>query len=172
MKHMLRMTLLALTLLSAWGQNTIAWKATTGDVSLSGAGTTATVQKTATNTVLVTIDKITVYCSVACNVTQAANGTAATTTAGTITPVLPDSPSGLLPFNFYTASNVGTGTDQGGIIHIPAGQTVTVCLSTSCGNGQNVVLGAALGGVGTNYSVLVSSITGTANITFFGRVSS
>lgn len=169
MKYLLILAALAASLNA---QNVISWKATTGDVSLSGAGTTATVQKTATDTVKVNVDKIMVYCSVACDVTQAANGTAATTTAGTIKAILPESPSAVLPFNFYTASNVGAGTDQGGIIHVPAGGTVVFCLAVSCGNAADIYLGTVAGGTGTNYSVSVSSITGTANITFFGRVQS
>lgn len=163
--------LLALCL-PAHAQNSVAWKASTGDVSLTAAATTATVQKASINNVLVTLDKAEVYCSVACSVTQAANGTAATTTAGTISPVLPDNPISTLPFQFYTASNVGSGTDQGGIIHVPAGSTYVICLSKSCGNASDVKLGTTEGGAGVNYSFTVSSITGTANITVFGRVQS
>lgn len=61
-----------------------AWKSTSSDVSLSGAGTTVTIQKPANpaNTQIL-IERIAVYCSVACSVTQAAKGTAATATAGT-----------------------------------------------------------------------------------------
>jgi hypothetical protein len=154
------------------GQNVVSWSATTGDVALVAAGTTATIQKTATNSVMVTLTKAIVYCSVACTVTQAANGTAATATAGTIRPILPDSPTGTLPFNFYTASNVGAGTAQGGIVHIPAGGTVILCLSKSCGNAQDVVIGRSDGGVGTNYSIAIGSVSGTVNITFFGTVKS
>jgi len=167
MKKLLLIGVLAFT---AQAQNTVAWKATTGDVALVASGTTATIQKTATNSVLVTLSRALVYCSVACTVTQAANGTAASATAGTINPVLPDTPTGVLPFNFYTASNVGAGTDQGGPIHVPAGSSVVICLAKSCGNAQDVVIGRANGGVGTNYSISVSSITGTAAITFWGTV--
>lgn len=162
--------LLALMPLKA--QNVIAWKATTGDVVLVAAGTKATVQKTTADTVLVYLDKITIYCSVACDITQTANGTNASATAGTISPVLPESPTGLLPFNFYTASNVGSGTDQGGIIHLPAASTIVLCLARACGNATDVILGTATGGSGRNYTVVISSITGTANVTYFGRVSS
>lgn len=169
MKHLI---LLSLLVFGLQAQNSVSWSATTGDIALVAAGTTATIQKTATNNVLVTLEKAIVYCSVACDVTQAANGTAATATAGTIRPILPASPTGTLPFNFYTASNVGSGTAQGGIVHIPAGGTVILCLSKACGNAQDVVIGRADGGVGTNYSVTISSISGTANITFFGFVKS
>ncbi len=68
----------------AHAQNILRWSATTGDVSLNSAGTTDTIQQPATNGSDVAIDQIVVYCSVACTVTQAANGAAATATAGTV----------------------------------------------------------------------------------------
>lgn len=157
--------------LPALSQQVIRFSATTGDVSLVSAGTTATLQQPATNAGQVIIDQIVVYCSVACNLTQAANGTAATTTAGTVTPLLPTNLATTMPVNFFTASNVGTGTAQGGIIHIPAGSTVTICLSTSCGAAGDVRIGTGQG-TAANYSAVVSSITGTANIIFIGRTSS
>jgi hypothetical protein len=43
--------------------------------------------------------------------------------------------------------------------------TVVFCSNVS-GNKQTVSLGT--GGTGNNYSVVISSITGTANITFIG----
>lgn len=150
-------------------QNTQRWMATTGDQSLSGSGTTATIQQPAANGALVTLEQIVVYCSVACNVSQAANGTAATTTAAqsSITPVLPTATNAQPPFNFFTRSDVGTGTAQGGIYHLAAGQTITFCLAASCLNGRDVVLGGS--STGLNYSVSINSITGTANIAFYVR---
>lgn len=171
-ENTMKIVLGMLLALPAFGQQIIAWKATTGDVSLMAAGTKATIQKTTNNSVTVYIDKIEVYCSVACSVTQTANGTAASATAGTINPVLPTLPTLTMPFNFYTASNVGSGTDQGGITHVPAGGTVVFCLSPNCSNGQQVYLGTTDGGVGTNYTIVIGSITGTVNITFYGRVTS
>lgn len=169
-RTVMKRILLLAALLSApaFSQQTIRWSATTGDVSLSSAGTTATIQQPATNASQEVLEQVVVYCSVACSVTQAASGTAATTTAGTVTPVLPNQLSVPVPVNFFTASNVGAGTAQGGAVHIPAGGTVVLCMNTACGNSQNVTLGTS-GGTGTNYSVSVSSITGTANITFYGR---
>jgi len=157
-----------LSLSAAFGQQVQRWNATTGDVSLSGAGTTATVQQPATNASQLIIEQVTVYCSVACNVTQTVYGTAATSTAGTVTPILPTPLTYSAPFSFFTASNVGTGTQQGPIIHIPAGGTVPICLSVTCGAGADVTLGTA-GGTTSNYSVTISSITGTANINFILR---
>jgi hypothetical protein len=151
-------------------QQTVAWKATTGSVSLSGAATAATIQQVSATAGagVAYIDKITVYCSVACGVTQAYNGSAATATAGTINPLPPAAPNAVVPLTFWTASNVGTGTDAGGITEVPAGGTAIFCLSSSCGNNTQIILPQG-GGTGSNYTVTVGSITGTAIITFFGR---
>jgi hypothetical protein len=65
------------------------YSSTTGDVSLSGAGTKFTIQQPATNANMVQLEAAVVYCSVACDFTMAQNGTAATTTAGTVTEILP-----------------------------------------------------------------------------------
>lgn len=149
-------------------QNVSRWMATTGDVSLSSAGTTATIQQPATNGSDVAIDQIVVYCSVACSVTQAANGAAATATAGTVNPILPAATNTTSPVNFFTASNVGSGTAQGGILHMGAASTYVLCLSTACGNAANVTVGRG-GGTAANYSVSIGSVTGTVNITFYLR---
>ena len=163
MKRLLVLLCLSLPLMA---QLPGRWFATTGDVSLSGAGTTATIQQPATNGQQVQIETIVVYCSVACNITQAANGAAATSTAGTIQGILPNlwtAPTA----TFWTASNVGSGTAQGGIYHLTSAGSVVFCLNQACGNTQSVNLGA--GGTNSNYSVTISSITGTANITFYAR---
>jgi hypothetical protein len=68
---------------------------------------------------------------------------------------------------FWTASNVGTGTLQGGIYNQTAAGTVGFCLNTSCGASQSVSL--AMSGTGSNYSVVVTMASGTANVTFYGR---
>lgn len=161
-----KLILLSLFAAAAFAQNVTRWAATTGDTSLSAAATTATIQQPASNGATVSIDQVVVYCSVACNVTQAANGSAATTTAGTVTPIVPSPGNSVISATFWTASNVGTGTAQGGITHIPAGSTVVLCLSPQCGNTGQVVLGL---GTSANYSVTIASITGTVNITFYGR---
>ena len=151
-------------------QNMVRWAATTGDLSLSGAST-ATIQQPATNAVTVLVDQIVVYCSVNCAVTQAANGTGATGTAGIVTPILPSQLNASPNVTFWTSSNVGTGTAQGGIVHIPAGSTVTLCLSPNCGASTGQVTLGSGGGTGSNYSLIIGSISGTANITFYGRTS-
>lgn len=143
------------------------WFATTGNVSQTGATYTATVQQPATQQTQVYLDQIVVYCSVACTVTQSTMGAAATNTAGSVVPLLPSGPTPVPTVTFFTASNVGAGTQQGGIVNLGAGSTVTLCLSTSCGNPGQIQL--PTGGTASNYSVQINAITGTSNITFYGR---
>lgn len=165
MKKLLALLSLSIVPLAAQSR----WAATTGDATVSGTAYAATIQQPASNQAQVALDQIVIYCSVACVATQAVNGTAATTTAGTILPILPSTPNTPINLNFFTASNVGAGTTQGGLLHIVAGSTVTVCFSPSCGNPTQVMLPSA--GTLSNYSVSLASFTGTANITFYGRSS-
>jgi hypothetical protein len=131
------------------------YSATSGDVSLSGAGTSFTIQQPAAGAKILTLEAIQVYCSVACNVTQAVNGTAATATAGTISAI----PPATIPAaaTVWTASNVGAGTAVGAILHLAAAVTQVIDVS-------KVQLGNA---PASNYTVTISSITGNANITLF-----
>ena len=151
MKKLIFLAALAAT--AAFGQQ-LRYSATTGDVTLTGTATTLTIQQAATGTRQINLETITVFCSVACNVTQTQNGTAATATAGTLTPIgntqVPATASA------YTASNVGAGTAVGAMLHLAGGQTVIIDVS-------KVSLGKS--GTGTNYSVTVSAISGTANLT-------
>jgi hypothetical protein len=153
----------------ALAQQTYRFSATTGDVSLSAAGTTATIQQPATNQSQVELEQAVVYCSVNCSITQAANGTAAANTAGTVRALLPTQLAVPIPVNFFTASDVGAGTAQGGIIHVVGPGTVVICFNVSCGATQSIRLNTGQGAA-ANYSITIGSITGTANITFFGRV--
>jgi len=132
------------------------YSATTGDVSLSAAATAFTIQQPASNARQVQLQSALVFCSVSCNVTQSQDGTAATSTAGTANPLLPTTRPATA--TVWTASNVGAGTAAGGILHLAAAQWVVIDLS-------QISLGT--GGTGTNYTVAISSITGTANITLF-----
>lgn len=132
------------------------YSATTGDVVLAGAGTKLTIQQPATNGKQVTLEAAILYCSVACDVTQAQNGAAATATAGTA--------NGLIPFGppasatVWTASNVGSGAASGGILHLAAGERLTLDLT-------KIRMGNT--GATNNYTLVVSTITGTANLTLF-----
>lgn len=141
----------------AFAQAPIRYSATTGDVVLSGSGTAFTIQQPAANAKQVTLESAQVYCSVACTVTQSQNGAAATATAGTSAAILPTLPAPAASATTWTASNVGGGTAAGGKLYVPATATVVLDLS-------QIKMGAT--GTGTNYSIVVSSITGTANITF------
>jgi hypothetical protein len=163
---MKRLILLSLLIAPVFGQGIVRWAATTGDMTLSAA-TTVTIQQPASSTQNINLDEAVVYCSVACTVTQAANGTAATSTAGTVTPILPTPLATVVPVTFWTTSNVGTGTAQGGAVHIPAGSTVTFCLSAFCGATADVDLLPR--STGSNYSISIASMSGTANITVYGR---
>lgn len=166
MKRLLALALLPASLASA--QTSVRWFATSGDVPLSTAATTVTIQQPATNPAMAYIDQVVVYCSVACSITTAVNGTAATSTAGTVQTLLPNQPNLPIPLTFWTASNVGTGTSQSGILHVSAGATVTLCFSPQCGNGSQYILGSG-SGTNNNFSVITNSITGTVNITIYGR---
>jgi len=151
MKILIIGAVLALFAISAQAQE--RYSVTTGDVALTGTGTTLTIQQPAAPIRTGNFETATVYCSVACNVTQSVNGTAATTTAGTFVPLTPTATGSLLAA--FTASNVGAGTAIGPIVHLGAGQTVVLDLS-------KLILART---AGANYSISISSITGTANIT-------
>lgn len=135
------------------------YTATTGDVSLSAAGTKFTIQQPATSGRLVKLETAVVYCSVACDVTQTHSGAAATATAGTTSQLPPSSPSYPAASTVWTASNVGAGTAASGISHMTAGQSVVFDLS-------KITLGPGAG-TASNYTIVVSTITGTANITLY-----
>jgi hypothetical protein len=168
---MRKLTLLfALVALPAIPQNQVAWYATTGDVSLNAAATAATIQAQSSNNGKINlVDQIVVYCSAACSATLSANGTAATATAGTITALLPAPLGTTVLLNFYTASNAGGGTQQGGVAHLGAGATAVLCLSPTCGNSTQVIIPGGLG-TAANLTLSIGSMTGTVNITFYGRV--
>jgi hypothetical protein len=142
------------------GQNAggFRYSATTGNVSLSGAGTSFTVQQPQSGAASVNLEAAVVYCSVACTLTQAQNGTAATATAGTVNPLLPFGPASNT--TVWTASNVGTGTPAGGALVLQAGIPVTLIMS-------GITLPKT--GTATNYTFTISSITGTANITVYWK---
>ena len=164
MKRLLISLVLAIPLLA---QQTTRWAATTGQVTVT-TSYTATVQQPTSNTQAVLLDQIMVYCSAACTVSQAANGAAATATAGTVTPILPAPLNTPMPFTFWTASNVGAGTVQGGTINVAAGAYVMICLTQTCGATGQVQLGNS--GAASNYSATITMPSGTGNITFYGRV--
>lgn len=133
------------------------FSSSTGKVVLSGGGTTFTVQQAATGSKKIQLETVTVYCSVACEVSQAENGTAATSTAGTVTCIQPCGPSATA--TTWTASNVGTGTAVG-MAPLPIPATGVVVLDLSKVSFAKTTTSA------TNYSVSINSITGTVIITY------
>jgi hypothetical protein len=139
----------------AAAQGKARFSASTGDLSLSASSTSATVQQPASGGKLLTLDYAKVYCSVACTVTQSQNGTAASATAVPPVAVIPFSAASPVA-SFYSPSNAGSGKAIGGALHLQAGQEVFINL-------KSLVLPNI--GTGSNYSITISSITGTANIT-------
>ena len=163
--------------LGLFAQNVQRFSATTGAVTQSGAASTSAIQQPATGASQVVVEAITVYCSAACSGSFAVNGTAATTTAGTVVPLLPTPLATASPFNFFTAANNLSGTtQQGGIFYLAAGQQQTFCFSTSLicpgtypgGSPIVFVLGAGQG-TATNLATIVNSFTGTSNTTYYVR---
>ncbi len=158
--------ILILAALPAFGQNQVAYIATTGKVSLSGAATAATLQQpTDGSGTQVFFPRSTqggappvgasVQCSVACVVTISRNGTAATATAGTVTSVNPNQPAAAV--KFFTASNAGSGTTLR-VFNVQAGGEYPIDLSDL--TLPNTNLGT------TNITISVASLTGDVNITF------
>ena len=148
------------------GQQTVNYIATTGNVALSAAATAATLQQPAANaaTVMFPVSVngalppvgATVYCSVACVATIARNcTTAASTTAGTVTTVLPNVAAASV--TVFTASNA-SGCTTLRVINIAAGQEYPIDLSA---------FNLATTGTKSNLHISIASITGTANITFY-----
>jgi len=151
---------------SAHAQTLYSYIATTGNVSLSAAATAATLQQPAANAATVTFPiavngalspvGATVYCSVACVATIARScTTAASTTAGTVTTVLPNVPAASV--TVFTASNA-SGCTTLRVINIAAGQEYPIDLSA---------FNLATTGTKSNLHISIASITGTANITFY-----
>lgn len=155
---MKRLILLTFSLAVAAFAQTPRYSATTGDVALVATATKFTIQQPSSGGKNIRLESATVYCSVACDVSQSQNGTAATATAGTIRTLPPENtPSSATVF---TASDVGSGTALGGVIHIPAGGTIgnTAVLDLS-------KLALVRGSTAINYTVAIASMTGTVNIT-------
>jgi hypothetical protein len=142
------------------------YTASTGSVSLSGAGTAATIQQPSTcNTTPGSCQQVigikaTVQCSVACTVTRTKDGTVASATSAQSSIVQsPAQPQGTVTplMKFFTASNASGGTTID-VVNVPAGGMQTYDLS-------DVFMPA--NGASQTYTISVSSITGTANITFY-----
>jgi hypothetical protein len=145
----------------------VRWSATSGNVSLVSSGYTVTIQQPATGQQQVQLEYAIVYCSVYCAISQYGMGTAATATAGNINPILPSTSAASVTATVWNASNVGTGTQQGGTFNLQGPGTQTFCLNTSCGAIKSVTLPTT--GTGSNYSVSIASLSGVVNVTLVGE---
>ena len=163
---MKRLLLIFALAASAQAQTLYSYIATTGNVALSAAATAATLQQPAANAATVTFPVsvngalapvgATVYCSVACVATIARSCTTpASSTAGTVTTVLPNVPAASV--TVFTASNA-SGCTTLRVINIAAGQEYPIDLSA---------FNLATTGTKSNLHISIASITGTANITFY-----
>lgn len=158
MKRLLLIALMALPLAAQQ-----RFSVSTGNASLNTAATGVTIQQptTAVNPApaTITLESATVYCSVACVVTQSQNATTpASATAGTIVPISPVTMASTS--TVWTATNASGGTTVPPLINVPAGATVTIDLSK-----VTIPRSSSTG----NYTVSIASITGTANITIIWR---
>lgn len=131
--------------------------ASTGTLSLTGTGTSFTLQQALIGLKQVNLESAVIYCSVACTVTQAQNGTPATATAGTAVAIQPRGPSATA--TVWTSSDVGAGTTVPGPLPIPAGGVAVLDLSK--------IMFARTSTSITNYTIIISSITGSASVTFY-----
>lgn len=160
---MFRLTTLFLVLVTvlfgANGQQPYPYIATTGNVSLSTQTTAATLQLPATGGFHVSFPPspstgASVYCSAACVFSVILNATGATATAGTVNIAQGDCPTPAI--KFWTSSNYSGGTTLV-TYNVAAGQTFTLDM------GQLYLAG---GGVNSNITIAIASVTATVNITF------
>lgn len=156
MRHILQLCLIAMALTGPAFAQDFWFTSSTGVVTLAAAGATATIQQVSGSGKEVQLDSATVYCSVACTITQKQNGTAATATAGTIRALNPTAWASS-QVTFWTASNVGAGTTVGAPVTCTAACTIVLDLS-------KIII--PRGPTAMNYSVTISSITGDYSIGF------
>jgi hypothetical protein len=145
---LLALLMVAIPLISQPGvRNYTALKTT----SLTAAAEKVTIQQT-TGARTVRFTTATIYCSVACSPTVSQNGTAATATTLTITP-LNNAPTSTT--TAFSSSDAGSGTTLG-VYNIPAGGTLTLDISQ--------IFLASGAPTSTNFSIGTDTITGTARI--------
>ncbi len=125
---------------------------TTRESSLSSTAEKITVQQPTSNAKIVIFKYAKVYCSVACVATLSVNGTAASTTALTPTPLNQSPAAKALGFR---SSNAGSGTTLDSY-RVGAGQELGIDLSS---------LWMDADGTAYNLSIGTDSMSGTARIT-------
>lgn len=116
--------------------------------TLAGAGEALTLQQPSSSAKDTLPQSAALYCSVACTVTLEINGTAASSTAGTVVDLLGQSNTSTT--TAWVASDVGTGTTVAKYV-IAAGSTYVVDLTGIRLRGSNTA---------KNMSLRVNSITG------------
>ncbi len=160
MKNLLLIALLGAPLFAGDQRFTACLTASTcANVSLVATATALTLQQPATASEALQLESATVYCSVACTITQSQNATTpATATATTSKPVAPV--QGAANGVAYSASNASGGVVIPPVITLPAGSTITIDLSK---------ITIPIGTTKSNYTVAISAITGDANISITWR---
>ncbi len=155
-KRLLVLSFLAVHLL---GQSNTGnrFSATTGKITLTGSASSFTIQQATSGSKKIIFESANIYCSVACEVSQAQNGTAATATSSPVLQIQPVGPSPTA--TAWTSSNVGTGTSVGGILEVPAAGVAALDLSR--------IFFAKTATSSTNYTISVNGISGTVIITFY-----
>lgn len=125
--------------------------------SLSAAAGAVTIQnKTGSKTTV--LRWVSVQCSVACSIYLEKNGTAATSTAVTPTPVNDaDAATSPVKFNAYRDSNVGVGTKMSPTYELSAGQILPLDLEDMEIKGAND---------GKNVTLRIASMTGDYSVHF------
>ncbi len=137
---------------------TFGYVATTGNTAVVASAARATLQQPSSNGVGISFPAspaagASVYCSVACVASVIIGGTTATATAGTVNPIIINSPPAFV--NFFTASD-------------STGGTTLVSYNVSAGQTFSLDFGALrLGGANSKISIAIASFSGTYNITFF-----
>jgi hypothetical protein len=125
--------------------------------SLSSAAAVVTIQQPSTGSRQVNFQSAYFDCSVACTMTLETNGTAATTTAGTVSAVNPNqSTQPAAAVTAFTSSNVGTGTVLSKY-NCASACAYTIDLSSIQWFG---------GGTAVNLTLRSNSITGTVSINY------
>jgi hypothetical protein len=137
----------------AWAQNTPAPASfmATRSSSLSGSTEVITIQTASTATKMLHFRGVAISCSVACTATIERDGTAATATSFSIVPINQRYPASVA--TAYRSSDVGSGTVLA-VYDISAGGLLPIDLTDKYLY------------PGENLTVRISSITGTARITF------
>jgi hypothetical protein len=151
-----RLFLLLILSISAYAADEVGQYTTYQEASLTSAVQAVTVQQIASGTHDIAFKRATIWCSSAATFTLAINGTAATSTSGTVNKFNLWQP--IATATSWTASNVGTGTVLKKYDFQAAQPEITIDLS------YIKILRNA--GTGANVTLSTNSITSTCRISF------